>query len=173
MTVEILQLVRGDALYDEVIGAARRDRQLLHRMFRDAESRLDEDDMLAGTWSKSWWVAVDQVAGRRKAMAWCAAVLEWRDGAPFARCCNHYDVPEYRWARAYPLVVRERHKAISGLPGECWLFPEAIAPLVELGWRPAGEQEGVDWGWSEPDREAGVGSHLWRRMVYRPPGRQG
>lgn len=151
----------GNPGYEPVIGRLRRNRRLMARMWRDAESRLDEQP------GKLWWVAVPRW-GPRIAMAWCAAVLEDDPtGAGVVwRCCNSYDRPPWRWLRLYPTVYRARHGEVADLPAYTFVYVQPLPLHLADGWRIVGEGDS-----NEPDAPP----HHWfklRREPGRQPGRQ-
>lgn len=144
----------GHPDYERVIGPLRRRRRLLARMWRDAESRLDEEP------GKRWWVAVPRWRWLPPvAMAWCAAVLEQRRW----RCVNSYDRPGFRWLRLYPAVYRVRHEHIRYLPAVTYVYAQPLPLHLADGWQI------VEQGDSS---EIDAPSHHWYGLIRGPDQQQ-
>jgi len=137
--VEVLIIRQGDPLYEPVFGGLRRDQALLDRMWREAESRLDERP------DKVWVVAVD--GGR--ALAWCAYQPE---AGGRVKAVNSFERPECWDADWYGVVYAVRHELIRRCEATTFVFNEILPLHVWDGWVPF-----VDGMSDEP----GVPSHHW------------
>ncbi|SNT66285.1 hypothetical protein SAMN05421812_13632 [Asanoa hainanensis] len=140
---EIVVIRPGDNRYERVMSTLRADRPLLRRMWREAESRLDEHRR------KTWVVAVG--AGDR-ALAWCAY-------EPFARGCvkavNSFERPEVWGQGLYERVYNVRHQLIRYRRALTFIFDQPLPLHLRDGWVPVAD------GWSsEPDAP----SHHWNEL---------
>ncbi len=138
----------GDLLYERLLGPIRADRVAMARIWREAESRLDERP---GT---VWYIAVVGSA----AAAWIAV---GEDGEAL-HVHDHYEMPSWRGRGLYALLVEYVHRTViapSGKAAATYVFETPMRHLAALGWTVTGEGD---------SDEKDAPSHHWWGMEWAP-----
>lgn len=161
MDCEIVNVVQGDDLYEELLSQIRDDPGLLQQMWQDAEHRLIEVP------GKIWTIAVVWSEQERRWVpaAWAAACEVIDDaGRAVLRCSDNYERRGVgRDHGLHGAVYRHRHETVvapSGLPAVTYLFAEPIPPHERDGW--------YKTGLHDVSREPGIDEHPWWELRRDP-----